>query len=235
MKANGVLIVLLCLLVALLAFLALTGRIRFGGEAAQERWFTNNVEHTNTVELWRTNVVDKWQTNAAQSLPMVVTNEVIKEVPAKLSASLRQDAVAGYKYLNAPSLGEGGGALYKASPIAVDVLVEPKAASLMTEGTNGIRDSIKANLTSRSIQVADKSPYDLSFNLTLPWSSDVPRMGLLNVRVELRENAALQRQGDIVGSSAIVWSTETSKLVRASSAAEEVKAALQEPLDRFCK
>ena len=234
MKTNRVLIIVVCLLAALLAFLALSGRIRLGGEAAQERWLTNNVEHTNTVELWRTNFVDRWRTNAMEGAPIVITNEVIKEVPAKLSAPMRLAAIAGYKYLNAPSVGEGAGAFYKASPIAVEVVVEPGATRIVTEGSSAISDRIKADLTSRGVQVADQSPYHLKVDLTLPWSADFPGVALLNVRLELGENAALQRQGDVVGSGAIVWSTTSSRLVRTAYAAEEVKAVVQDSLDKFC-
>ena len=167
MKTNRVLIAVLCVLVLLLAYLALSGRIRFGGEAAQERWYTNTVEmwHTNTVEMWRTNTMDKWRTNAMEVAPIVVTNEVIKEVPAKLSAQTRQAAIAGYKYLNAPSLTENGAAFYKATPVAVDVALEPGAQRIVIEDPNVIRDRIKADLNSRGIQVAEKSPYHLNLDL----------------------------------------------------------------------
>jgi len=233
MKTYRVLVVVLCSLVAWFAYLALFAAKKPGAEITKEMWYTNTVERwrTNTVEVWRTNTVGGERTN---TVVQTVTNQVIKEVPASLSASERQVAALGYKYSHAPSVIDGSDTLYKASPVAVDVHIDESAATFLKENTDAVKNSVELSLRSRSILVAEKSPCHLKVNIAGTWRTDVPRVAILTLRLELRQNVALQRQGDIIECGGIVWSTETSKLVRTFNTTEELKTCLQEPVDKFC-
>ena len=239
MKTYRILVVVLCLLVVVLAYFAISAGKKPATEVAKEMWYTNNVEtwHTNTVERWHTNAVEVTRTT---TLVKPVTNEVVKEVevvrevPAKHSALEKQAAVSGYNYINAPVLEKLSERLYKASPIAVDVSVAPSAANVVTEDAASIKKSIEAVLGSRNIQVGEKSPYHLSVNISKSWETDVPRVSLLVSKVELRENVVLTRQNDVIACPGVVWSAATSKLARAFNPAAEVEACIQESIDKFC-
>jgi len=232
MKTYRALVGILSVLVVVLAYLAWSGHSK-PEQAAKEMWYTN------TVERWRPNTVEKWFTNDLQisrttTLTQPVTNEVIKEVPAKFSALERRAASVGYKYLNAPSLSNGSDTLYKAGPIAVEVNVSSSAANVLTEKPEAIKARMEASLRSRNIPVADNAPYHLKLNVNRPWATDLPGVSIISSRLELRENVAAQRQSDVIACSGIVWSTSTSKLVRNFHGAEELSTCIQEPLDKFC-
>ena len=232
MKTHRTLIIVLSLLVVGLGYIAISGRRKLG-EQPEAMWRTNSVErwHTNTLELWRTNIVEVARTNI---VVQPVTNEVIKEVPAKLSVVERRAATVGYKYINAPSLESGSDILYKTSPLSVDVYVDDVAAKILGEDANALRQTCEAFLGSRSILVAEKSPYHLSLNVSAAWRTDVPRVALFTSRLELKENVALQRQSDVIQCAGIVWSTATSRLLRTINMEQEVKRCIEEPLDKFC-
>jgi hypothetical protein len=220
-------------LVVVLAYLAWSGHSKPTAETAKEMWYTN------TVERWHTNTVEKWFTNAMEisrttTLTQPVTNEVIKEVPAKFSQLERRAAASGYKYLNAPSLEGASDVLYKTGPMAVEVNVSEGAANIVTETPAAIKKRAEEALRARNIPVAEKAPYRLRLNLNRLWATDVPGVCLLSSRLELRENVSAQRQSDVVACSGIVWSTATSKLVRSSNGADELNACIQEPIDKFC-
>jgi hypothetical protein len=233
MKTYRAVIGILSVLVVVLAYLAWSGHNKPAEQVVKEMW------HTNTVDRWYTNTVEKWATNALSvsrttTLTQPVTNEVIKEVPAKFSALERRAAAAGYKYLNAPALQNSSEALYKTGPIAVDVNVAPSAASVVSEKPEAIRSKMEAALRARNIPVAENAPYHLRLNVSRMWGTDVPGVSLVSSRLELRENVAAQRQNDVIACSGIVWSTSTAKLVRNFSGADDLNACIQEPLGRFC-
>jgi hypothetical protein len=241
MKTYRTLTIALAVLAALFAFLWLSGGKKPAVEQANELWHTNTAQlwHTNTVQLWCTNTVDRWRTNTVQvehtnTVVQTVTNEIAKEVPARLSAQEKQAGTAGFKYLNAPSLAEGSSALFKASPVAVEVLLDDSATKTLTEGPDGVRQAFEAALGSRNIPVAANSPGQLSLSIQQSWATDVPRVALLSFRLELRETVALQRQSDVVKCPAVVWSTKLFKLVRTFNTQEEVKQAVQDAVGRFC-
>jgi len=234
MKTYRILVVVLSLLVLCLAYLALSGHRNAAGEQVKEMWYTN------TVELWRTNIVELWRTNTMEvsvtkTLMQPFTNEVVKEVPARLSAAERRAALVGYKYLNAPSLSDGSDTLYKAGPLAVDVSVLPNVPKVLQADADALKKQIELALNSRSIPVDGKSPSHLSLAVAPVWATDMPRVALLRFRLELREQAASERQGDIVDCGAVVWSTEKSKLVRTAVTSEDVKDSVQEEVDKFCQ
>jgi len=233
MKTYRIIIGVLSLVVVGLAYFAWSTARRPEGEMVKEMW------HTNTMERWFTNTVERWRTNSLEvsrstTLTQPVTNEVIKEVPAKLTALQKRAATIGYKYINAPALELGNDALYKARPIAVDVQIEASALSIVTDDPATIRKKIELALTARDIPVAEKSPHHLSLRIGRVWMTDVPGVALLASKLELKENVVLQRKGDFIKGSAIVWSTATSKLARSFNAPQEADACMQESVEKFC-
>jgi hypothetical protein len=245
MKANRVLKNLLSSVLVGFAFLMLSGCGKSAGEKPKdlartttvEVWRTNTVEvwRTNTVRLWTTNTVEVWRTNIVlQPVTNEVIKEVIKEVPARLSTPQKQAATAGYQYLNAPMLPNGSDALYKASPLAVEVRIDETVRSMLAEDTDAVRKTMERALRSRNIPVAEKSPYHLSLSVTVPWATDVPSVALFMFRLELRESVALRRQNDVIGSSGIVWTATKLGTLARDTAAEEVKNSIQDQLAKFC-
>jgi hypothetical protein len=231
MKTQRVLIVVLSLLVVLLAIVAYRKK---PDEVAATAW------HTNTVEKWYTNTVEKWLTNntevsVTKTILQPITNEIIKEVPAKLSPAERLAAIVGFKSLNAPVLDPGSDALYKVSPLAVEVYVDPGTASQLGVDTDAIKKKIEAALGARSIPVAGDSPHRLSLGLNARWRNGDPHVALLLGELDLKETASIERQKDIVKCSGVVWSTTSSKLIRTSNMPEELDNSIQEPIDEFCK
>jgi hypothetical protein len=235
MKAYRLLTIVLALLVVWLGYLQLFRSGKPASEPVKEIWQTNTVErwHTNTVERWHTNTVNV-EVLRTDTVLQTVTNEVIKEVPAKLSALERRAATAGYKFVNAPLLAKRSDPLYKASPLAVDVHIQESATGILSEGTDAVKKRIVSALSSRSIPVAEKSPYRLSLGISALWRTDAPSVALLMFKMELKENVALQRQGDIFQSAGIVWSTATSRLIRRVDTGEEVNNLMQDQLKQFC-
>jgi hypothetical protein len=240
MKTYRTLIVILSVLVLWLGYLQLSRNKRPAGEQTQEggqtateaKWRTNTVElwHTNTVATRYTNTVELWRTN---TVVQNFTNEVVKEVAARLSPAAKEAAIAGYKFLNAPMSANNSDALYKASPIAVDIVVNAADKSVVVEDAATIKKNAEAMLQSRNIPVSESSPHRLSISITPSWRSDMPRVAILTFRLDLREKVAVQRQGDVIRSDAIVWSTLGSKFVRTLDLAEELKTAMQEQLEKF--
>jgi len=235
MKTYRILVVVLSALVLCLGYLALSAHKKPETEMAKEMWYTN------TVEKWQTNTVEKWFTNTlgvSRSTTVVepVTNEVIKikEVPAKLSDLERRAATVGYKYINAPLLENSTDALYKASPLAVQVSLDESASKLVTEDRAAIKKQIEAVLQSRSIPVAEKSTHRLKLNIGGQWQTDVPDVSLLEYELELKEDVALQRQDDAIRCAGIVWRSLTYKLTREFNNAEDLNAALREAIGKFC-
>ncbi len=232
MKTYRIWIGALSLAVVVLACLLLFGRAKPAGEKPREMWYTN------TVEAWHTNVVEKWRTNTIEverPTTVTVTNEIIKEVPAKLSELERQAAIVGYKYIQAPLLTNSCDALYKTSPLAVEVHITESAKHLLTGATGTIRKRAEDVLRSRSIPVAEESPYHLSLSIATLWETDLPRVALLVYRLELRGTASLERQNDIIKSAGSLWSTSTSQLVRTGSVMQDVSKSLQEQVGKFCQ
>jgi hypothetical protein len=234
MKTYRFLIAVLSLPVVCIACLALSGCQKPAAEAPKELW------HTNTVELWHTNTVENWRTNALEvvvtnTLVQVVTNEVTKEVPAKLSALEKRAGLVGYKQINAPSLASGSEALYKAGPFAVDVYARKGAAQLPGWDAQAVSKQIEDTLKSNNIPVAAASPAHLSLELTPVWATDVPRVALVMVRLELSEKVALDRQSDVVDCAGSVWSKAASKLIRTGGVSEDLKDAVQDQVDSFCR
>jgi len=62
----------------------------------------------------------------------------------------------------------------------------------------------------------------------------VPGVNLLVSKLELRENVVLKRQSEVIACLGVAWSKGTSKLARNFNLANEVKAAIQEAIDKFC-
>jgi len=232
MKTQRIVIVILAVLVVWLAYLQLSGGTKPATDKPNEIWRTNTVElwRTNTTQMWRTNTVELWRTNM---ILQTVTNEVIKEVPARLSAPATQAATSGYKYLNAPLVTDSSDRLYKASPVAVEVLMGDGVQGMLGEDAAVSKASIEGALRSRSIPVEGKSPYQLSLNMASSWTTDVPNVRICTFSVELRENVVLQRQGDVVTSAGVVWRSTTSKLIRTGNAAADVNAAVDAQLEKF--
>jgi len=233
MKTYRVLVVVLSLLVLWLAYLVLFSSKKPAVEETKAMWHTNTVERwrTNTVEMWRTNNVGVEHTN---TIVQTVTNEVIKEVPASLSPAERQAATVGYKYSKAPQVSDGSDSLYKAGPVAVEVHIDEDAATFLTEKPDAVKNKVELALRSRNIPVAETSPYRLNLDISAIWRTDVPQVAILRVRLDLKQNVALQRQSDIIECNGIVWSTATSRLIRAIYASQELKDCLQDPVDKFC-
>jgi hypothetical protein len=163
----------------------------------------------------------------------MVTNEVIKEVPARLSAQEKQAGVAGVKYLNAPVLVEAGSELYKASPIAVEAQLDASATKILKAGPDAVRPTVEATLGSRNIPVAAHSPHQLRLAISGAWQTDVPRVAGLLFTLELREKVALQRGSDQVKCPAAVWSTRSVRLIRTVNTSEELKQAVKDTVARF--
>ncbi len=232
MKTERVVIVVLLVVIAFLAYFQLSGRAKPAGEP-QELWHTNTVEmwHTNTVAMWATNTVERWQTN---TVLQPVTNEVVKEVPAALSELERRAAIVGFKHLNAPLVEGTNDTLYKASPIAVEVSIDQHATRLLSASSTAMRARVEEALRSRGITVAEQSPYRLHLSITTPWTTDVPRVTLFAFRLELLEKVALQRQRDVLGCPGVVWNTTSSRLVRAVNVEQEVNNCTQAQLEKFC-
>jgi hypothetical protein len=231
MRAYRVSVIVLSVLVVGLACLAWSFSRR--PAETKETWYTN------TVEKWFTNTVEKWQTNALEvsrttTLVQPVTNEVIKEVPAKFSALERRAATTGFRYINAPSVDSGAGTLYKVSPIAVDVSIDRSVATLFAQDPASVRKQVESALRSRGIQVAEKSPYHLSLDISRLWTTDVPSVALVSSKLVLKEDVVLRRQRDLIKCSGVVWSTAASKLATGFDISEDVRASVREPLNRFC-
>jgi hypothetical protein len=204
-------------------------------------WHTNTVSlwHTNTLDLWHTNTVVQWETNTVEMwhTNIVVqnfTNEVVKEVAAQLSPAAKQAVTAGFKYLNAPLSTGDSEALYGVNTVGVDVVLNGFDQSLIAEHADTVRKSAESILQDRCIPISVKSPHRLVVTVTPLWKSDVPRVAIVACRLDLKERAAVQRQGDVIRCDGIVWSTEGSKLVRTFQMTEELKTAVQEQLDKFC-
>jgi len=235
MKTNRILIIVLSLVIVWLAYLAFFSSRKGADGKPVELWHTNTVAvwHTNniTAERWHTNTIELVRTN---TILQPVTNEVIKEVAARLSEQERQAAIAGFRFLHAPTAVSGPAALYKASPIAVEVTIDESAKKLVADDKDAVRKRIEATLKAQNIPVAEKSPYRLSLAIEQLWSTDVPRVALLGLRLELRENAVLQRSGDVIQSAGEAWSSATPRLVRIPNASEELKTAVDEVVNKFC-
>jgi hypothetical protein len=235
-KANRIVIVVLSLLVVFLAYFALKKGGTPGGEQPFEKQpieitRTNTVEswHTNTVERWRTNTVEVWRTNRVVE---VVTNEVVKEVPAKLSELEIRTATVGYQYLNAPVLTNRADTLYKASPLAVGVSMDATVRNMLGEDA-GVKASIERALRAQAIPVAEKSPYHLSVDIAVSWTTDVPGVRLCALSAELKESVAVRRQNDVVAGAGVVWRAAIFKLLRTDNGAEDARNAIQALLDKF--
>jgi hypothetical protein len=204
-------------------------------------WHTNTVSqrYTNTLDLWHTNTVVQRETNTVEmwhtnTVVQNLTNEVIKEVAAQLSPTAKQAVTAGFKYLNAPISAGGIEALYGVSTVAVDVVMNGLDQGLTAEHADTVRKSAEGILRDRSIPISGTSPHRLVVTITLLWKSDVPRVAIIACRLDLKEKVAIQRQGDVIRSDGIVWSTADAKLVRTFQMEEELKTAVQDQLEKFC-
>lgn len=232
MKTQRTLIVVLCLLVIGLAYLA----------------FRNTPQETpnpgkptqsplSPAEMWHTNVVERWRTNTetiTNTIVQPVTNEVVKEVPARLSTTDRQAAFVGYKYMHAPVLEDASDALYKVGPVAIDLYIDAGSANVLGENMDALRNKIEGDLQARNVPFKDESPHHLWVSVSPRWRMSDPQVALVSCTAELRETAALQRQGDIVQRPSTVWSTSTSKFVRTMNMAEEVDKCVQDQINKFC-
>ncbi len=238
MKTERVIIAILAVLVLLLGYLQFFGKKPATETVANDKPAEN--WHTNSVVMWQTNTIERWQTNTVQvmctnTVVQPVTNEVIKEVAAKLTPAERQAATVGYKYMKAPTLADGSDSLYKVSPISVSVAVDESARSILGGDTSSLSKKIEEVLRARNVPVAAGSPYSLRLTVGSSWRTDVPRTALLNYRLELTQNVALQRQDDLVQCGGTVWSTGSSQLARTVNAVEDVSLGLEQPLEKFCK
>lgn len=232
MKSQRVLIIVLALLVIVLGYMAFRNK-------PQEVSHAGTAEPTPTkpVEMWQTNVVERWRTNTelvTNTVTQVVTNELIKEVPAKLSADEKQAVAVGYKYLHAPVLEDAADALYKLGPISVDVYVDTSAANILGQNMDELKRKVEGALQARNVPVRDQSRHQLRVNISPRWRMSDPRVALVTCHLELRETAALDRQGDIVKRPSIVWSTSAATFVRTFDMAEEVDKAMHGPVNKFC-
>lgn len=232
MKAYRIIIVVLLLLVGWLAYVAVSSREKPGTPQPEELW------HTNTVEVWHTNSIDVWHTNtvaAPQPNPttQTVTNEVVREVPAKLTPTEIQAADLGYKYIHAPTIENRAEALYQASPLAVEVDVAPNTAAVLNQDASAFRKTVESILNSHGIQVAAQSQYHLVLRVNTLWRTDVPRVELVGYRLDLRQTVTAQRQDDLLKLPATIWSAATAKLVNLGYMPDDAQAVLQDLLDKF--
>jgi hypothetical protein len=234
MKTSRTVIVVLSLLVLLLGYLQLSRTKTTATAPAKDLWHTNTVNlwHTNTVNLSRTNTVELWRTN---TVVQNFTNEIVKEVPARLSPAAREAATVGYRYLNAPLVANASDALYKAAQIAVEVNTKACDKTQVAEDATTVKKSVEAALRAQGIAIGDNSPLRLNLTITPVLSTDVPRIAILAVRLDLKERTALQRQSDLIRVDSTLWSTAGSKLVRSASLEEDLRAGIQEQLEKFCK
>jgi hypothetical protein len=236
MKAYRISIVVLSILVVVLGILALTGRTK--PTAAEpnvvERWQTNTVDRwqTNVVELWRTNTVEVARNSVLRE---TVTNEVIKPVPAKLSASERQAATLGYMYINAPSIDDQTYALYQASPVTLEVTVDRSASNVFTAGPETIKKKLENDLSSQGIPLAQKSPYKLNLKMDAVWVASLPSVALVTSSLELKDNVVVKRQEAVLQYPGTLWNASTSRLVRTGGLQGELDACLRDVADKFCR
>ena len=235
MKAYRISIVVLSILVVVLGILALTGRTKQTAEpSVVERWQTNTLDHwqTNVVELWRTNTVEV-QRNSV--LKETVTNEVIKPVPAKLSASERHAATLGYMYINAPSIDDQTYALYEASPVALEVTVDRSATNAFMAAPDTIKRKIEEALSSQGIPLAEKSPYKLNLRIDAVWTASLPSVALVTSKLELKDNVVVKRREAVLQYTGTLWNASTSRLVRTGGVQGELDACLKDLTDKFCR
>jgi len=234
MKAYRISIVVLSILVVILGILALTGRTKPTEPSVVERW------QTNTVERWQTNVVEMWRTNTLEIqrgsvLKEIVTNEVIKPVPAKLTAGERQAATLGYMYINAPSIDDQTYALYQASPVALEVTADRSATNPFIARPETIKQKIEEALRSQGIPLAEKSPYKLSLRMDAVWTASLPGVALVTSRLELKDNVVVKRQDAVLRYAGTLWDTSTSRLVRTGGSQGELDACVKDVTDKFCR
>ncbi len=232
MKAYRITIVVLLLIVGWLGYMVVSSREKPGAPQPEELW------HTNAVEVWHTNTIDVWHTNtvtapAANAAVQTVTNEVVKEVPARLTPLQMQAANLGYKLLKAPLLQNPTDALFKASPLAVDVEVDANVANILNEDGNALKQSMARMLNSRGFSVADESPYHLRLRLSALWRTDVPRVELMGYRLELTQTITAKRQEDLLDMPGTVWSAGTAKLINLNYLPADAEDGLQQLLNRF--
>ena len=172
-----------------------------------------------------------WHTN---TVVQNFTNEVIKVVAAQLSPTAKQAVTAGFKYLNAPLSTGGSEVLYGVRAVGVDVVMNGFDPGLVVEHADTVRKSAESILQDRSIPISRTSPHRLVVTITPLWRSDVPRVAIVACRLDLKERAAVQRQGEVIRCDGIVWSTADAKLVRTFQMSDELKTAVQEQLNKFC-
>lgn len=234
MKAQRAVIVALSILVVVLAYLAFSKHNK--PEEASPVTTTASAPSA-AAEQWRTNNVDRWFTNTVTITNTVVeppvTNEVVKEVPAKLSAAERQAATTGYRHIHSPTLENASDALYKIEPVAVEVYADPSALSLLGENADQIRNNVEGVLRSHNIAAAEKSPHVLRIGLSPQWKMSDPRVALVRCKVDLKEPALVERQKDFIKCDSIVWSTSNAKFVRTINMSDGVDQCVQECVDRF--
>ncbi len=235
MKPDRIANIVLAVLVLLLAVLYFSQKEKpLPPQEPREVHHTNTVErwHTNTVERWQTNTLELWRTNTVVDR---VTTEVTKEVPAKISEAVQSAAALGYKFGHAPSLTARSDALYRATPLAADVVMNDSARALLPRAYGDVlKNRIADSLRTRGIATADNSPCRLRLSISTLWATDVPRILLLQFRLELVEDVFLVRQADVLKCPASVWSIATLKTPAADALAEEVTFCAQGQIDTFC-
>jgi len=200
----------------------------------QEMWHTNTVEmwHTNTVEMWYTNTVEVQHTN---TVVQTVTNEVIKHIPAKLSAEQLQASATGHKFTSAPAVEGKSDPLYKVTPLAVTVNIDDKAASVLGANADAVTRSLDFALSSQAIPRAAQSPYNLILDVTSLWKTDEPRVAILELTLDLKQTATVQRGGDLIKCPAVVWTTTVTRLIRTVDIPNEVRLAVNDVVGQFAK
>jgi len=232
MKTQRTLIVVLCLLVIGLGYLAFRNRPQETpnpGKPVQSP--------LSPAENWHTNVVEQWRTNTEIVTNVVlqpVTNEVVKEVPARLSTTDRDAAVLGYKYLHAPVLDDASDILYKVGPVAIDLYIDASSANILGENMDEMRNKIAGDLQARNVPFKDESPHHLWVSVNPRWRMSDPQVALVSCTVELKETAALQRGADMVKRPCTVWLNSTSRFVRTMNLADEVDKCVQDQVNKFC-
>ena len=232
MKSERIVIVLLSLLVVGIAFWA----FRKKGEEMPQPGHAET-KSSNPTDLWHTNIVERWRTNTetiTNTVLQPITNEVIKEVPARLAGDARQAAILGYKFNHAPILEDTSEALYRVGPVAVEVYLDAGSAAILGENMDELRKKVESALAARKVPLQEQGTQRLRVNVTPRWRMSDPRVAMVSCNLELLETVALDRQGDLIKHSTVVWSTSTSQFVQTMNMEQAIDKCIESPINRFC-
>lgn len=233
MKPERVVTLLLGIAVVVLLLICLRPREVPAPEKPKDVWHTNTVElwRTNTVVMWHTNSVELWRTNTVVES---VTREVVKEVPARISDTVKNAAVSGYSYGNAPKITGGSEALYKVQGVTFQLQLTGSARELLSdEEFASLQSESQQRLRAQQVTLAKDSPHHLRLQVTPLWTTDVPAVLHCLFRLELSEAVLLTRQSDALKGEGVTWSAARLVTVPKDGLAEGLRNAVQAQLDQF--